>query len=387
MKIVHMCLANFFIDGRAYQENELVRQHVRDGHDVTVLASTENHDDRGRTVFVEPTTYTGAEGARVVRIPYHPWIPRFLAPKLRIHRNVSAMLEEMAPDVVIFHGLVGFELLTAVRFSREHPQVVLHADCHADYDNSARTFLSRYLLHGLYYRGIVRRALPELGGVLCTTMSVMQFVHQVYGVPEDRLEFFPLAGHPVPEDRYHRLRRQKRSELGLTSEHILIIQSGKQTRRKKLLESLEAFVDLPDDRFRLVIAGSLFDDIRSRAEVLISRDDRITFVGWQSVEDLNALLCAADVYLQPGTQSVTMQNSLCAHCAVVIDDVPSHRVYHCGNGWLINEQNTLKDIFHAIAEDPEQLEAMQSASFEFAKATIDYRKLATRLLSTRKAGH
>ena len=51
-----------------------------------------------------------------------------------------------------------------------------------------------------------------------------------------------------------------------------------------------------------------------------------------SVEELNDLLCGTDVYLQPGTQSVTMQNSLCARCAVVIDDVPSHRIHHEGIG-------------------------------------------------------
>ena len=41
MKIAHICLSCFYIDGFSYQENELVRQNVSDGHDVLVITSTE----------------------------------------------------------------------------------------------------------------------------------------------------------------------------------------------------------------------------------------------------------------------------------------------------------------------------------------------------------
>jgi hypothetical protein len=44
MKIVHMCLSCFYIDGYFYQENEIIRQNVDDGHDVVVIASTESYD-------------------------------------------------------------------------------------------------------------------------------------------------------------------------------------------------------------------------------------------------------------------------------------------------------------------------------------------------------
>ena len=66
MKIAHICLSNFYVDGFGYQENDLVREHVAAGHDVLVLASTETI--RGdRTTHGEPGSYLGGDGAQVIR--------------------------------------------------------------------------------------------------------------------------------------------------------------------------------------------------------------------------------------------------------------------------------------------------------------------------------
>lgn len=380
MRIIHLCLASVYVDGRSYQENELIRQHVSDGHEVLVVASTENHDPRGRTVFVEPGDYLGEEGARVLRIPYRAMLPGRLGPKLRAHPGVRGILDDFAPDSILFHGLCGWELLTVAAYGEDNPSVLVYADCHADWNNSARSFLSREILHKRFYRAIVQKALPRLRKLLCTTPGVMDFAEEVYQVPRERLELFPLAGHPVPDERYGPARRRARARHGVQDGQILFVQSGKQTRRKKLLESLRAFAQVPDPRFRLVIVGSLFDDIRSEAEALIAADPRVSFAGWQSVEELNDLLCGADVYLQPGTQSVTMQNSLCARCAVVIDDVPSHRIHHEGNGWLINPEQPLEAILREISQGPERIGPMGDASYRIAKERLDYAVLANRVL-------
>jgi hypothetical protein len=39
MKIVHICLACFYVEGMGYQENLLPKYHVKQGHQVTVLTN------------------------------------------------------------------------------------------------------------------------------------------------------------------------------------------------------------------------------------------------------------------------------------------------------------------------------------------------------------
>ena len=68
MKICHMCLSCFYIDGYSYQENELVRQNVLDGHEVFVIASTETYAEDRTLSYIRPGDYEGGEGAPVCRV-------------------------------------------------------------------------------------------------------------------------------------------------------------------------------------------------------------------------------------------------------------------------------------------------------------------------------
>lgn len=104
MKIVHLCLSSFFIDDRLLSRNKRVRQHVVDGHEIPVIASTEVQDDKENIVYVAPRNYIGAEGTRVIRLPYRHGLSHAIARRLRTHPNVFAQLQEIAPDVIMFHG-------------------------------------------------------------------------------------------------------------------------------------------------------------------------------------------------------------------------------------------------------------------------------------------
>ncbi len=380
MKIAHLCVSNFYIDGYSYQENELIAEHVRQGHEVKVIASTETIGKDGKLTYVKPATYMGEEGAIVHRLDYIKWLPHKIARKLRIHVGVYKKLEEFRPEVILFHSLCGWELLTVARYKKAFPDVLLYADSHEDWHNSARSFLSREILHKRYYGPILRRALPQIEKLLCISLETMDFVEEVYRVPRERLEFFPLAGHPVPNSTYKKTRKMIRNKLGLKDNNIMFVQSGKQTKRKKLIESLKSFTANKDPNFRLYIAGVLSDDIKKEAEELIAKDDRVKFLGWKKADELTELLIAADVYLQPGTQSVTMQNSMCAHCAIIIDDVKSHAPYLKGNGWLINKNNSLTNIFKDVSKRKVELAKMQEISYKIAKDMLDYSILAKRVL-------
>lgn len=379
MKIAHLCLSNFYIDGFAYQENELVRQNVLDGHDVVVIASTESYGKNRELTYVAPGTYVGAEGAKVVRLPYRKWLPHKVMKKLRMHPRVYALLVREKPDVILFHSLCGWELLTVKNYKAEHPAVRVYADSHEDFNNSARSVLSKYLLHGVYYRSVLRRALGSIEKVLCISIETIDFVRDFYGVPAEKIEFFPLGGFVYEDQDYQRIRELARSTFEIEEHQVLLVQSGKMDATKKVLESLRSFTKIDNPRLRFVLAGHLHEDVAGEANAIMKKDGRIRFVGWKSTEDLRALLCAADVYVQPGTQSATMQMSLCARCAVILDDVPSHTPFVDGNGWLIGKNVSLDDALKDAPTSPDRLIVMSRKSAEIAARLLDYRNLAARL--------
>lgn len=379
MKIAHLCLSCFYIDGYSYQENELVRQHVMDGHDVVVIASTEVFDENRQLNYRQPGEYMGTDGARVIRLPYRRGLPHSLMKKLRMHPGVENLLAREAPDVILFHGLCGWELLAVKRYKSSHPAVRIFADSHEDFNNSARSFVSRHLLHASYYRPILHRALDSIEKVLCISTETMDFVRDFYKVPSDRLEFYPLGGKVLDDGEYAHLRAGSRARHAVADHQVLFVQSGKMDRTKKLLEALRAFGKTPDERFRFILAGHIHEDIAEEVEQLMRNDPRVQFIGWQSSDELRELLCAADVYVQPGTQSATMQMSLCSRCVVILDDVPSHQPYLDGNGWLLNARTSMEDVLARISADPDQLKEMSKRSTQVAIQLLDYRMLAARL--------
>ncbi len=378
MRIVHICLSSFFIDGHLYQENELVIRHVADGHDVTVVASTETYDTAGRVTYVQPGRYTGVEGATIIRLPYRWSALPLLARKLRAHPGLVSILEGIEPDVIMFHGCAAWELRNVSRYVRRRPQVIFHIDTHADAGNSARGWFSREILHRRYYGKILKDAMSVSGPLLYVATSAMDFAAEVYGISRERMEFYPLGGSIPSHDDYKRMRKLCRERLNLTDSDILIAQSGKQGREKMLAQSLRAFSRVENPRLRFVIVGVLQEEIRQECETLISADSRVRFLGWQNASLLTELLCGADIYLQPGTQSATMQHSLCCRCAVILADIPSHQPYLRGNGWLVRDEagieRSMREASIAIVDK------MSLESERVAHALLDYRILSKRVL-------
>ena len=294
MKICHVCLSCFFVDGRLYQENELVIQHIADGHEVTVIASTETHDSAGSITYANEGAYVGVEGANIIRLRYRRWLPGLLMRKLRMHPGLPRLLRSLSPDAILFHGAAGWELLNVARYAKDNPSCAFYIDSHTDFVNSAHGWLSRTILHGLYYQNILRHAIRVAGPLLCVSTSVMDFANKIYRIPMDNMEFFPLGGRPLDDSKYLSLRSERRHALGLSDANILVVQSGKQSRAKRLLESIGAFIRTKGDELRFIIAGVIQEDVRAEAETLIMSDDRIKFIGWQDGDALTSLLCAAD---------------------------------------------------------------------------------------------
>jgi len=373
MKIVHICLSNFYIDGYAYQENMLVAEHVRAGHDVHVLASTETFGPDGKLTYVTPSTYRSADGAMVERLPYRFGLVRKFAQKCRAYPGVRARLEKLAPDVIMFHGLSAYALLDVARYAKKNPHVVLYADSHVDFNNSARTFVSKWILHFLFYRPIFQMALPVIRTVFCITKETEFFTHSFYGCPAEKIELLPLGGHVLTDEEYTQLRNSSRAEHNWGDNLRIFVQSGKFDGKKRLLESLAAFSALPDQNIRLVLAGVFMDDIKEKAEELVANDARIIPLGWLDTQSLIKLLAGADIYLQPGSQSATMQMALCSRKPVIVDDVISHHTLISSNGWFVrSKQDLYNALVSAVNIEKSQLEVMSRESLKVAVTMLDY---------------
>lgn len=395
MKIVHCCLSNYYVDNYNYQENVLSRQNKWDGHQVLIIASTEIFVD-GKVAYTTPKKYLNEDGIEVIRVPYKKILPHAIMKKVRAYDNVYNLINDYKPDVIFFHGMLAKELLTIVEYKKRHPLVKVYGDYHADYTNSARNLLSKYVLHKMYYKRIIQGSVPWIEKIFCITISTINFVSEMYQVPYEKLEFYPLGGEIFADSIYEQKRNHIRESLEVKENDILFVHSGKMDKYKRTVELLEAFTKVKNDHFKLVIIGVFLDNIQEKIQRILDEDKRVVYVGWKDSKELVDYLCAADMYLQPGSQSVTMQNAMCCSCALMIYPVISHEPYLHGNGFYVNraedlpeleiknklknvETSAIEDVFEKIANQPEILEGMKKQSLKIAKEKLDYKKLAARI--------
>jgi len=351
----------------------LVAEHVRAGHTVHVLASTETFGPDGKLTYLTPSTYVGSDGAIVERLPYRfSGLPTF-ARKLRVYIGLTARLKKLAPDVILFHGLCSYALLEVAQYVKATPGVVLYADSHEDFNNSARGWVSKWILHFMYYRTIFQLSLHAIRKVFCITKETEFFVNDFYGCPKAKSELLPLGGKIFTDEEYVSLRKTVRSQYQWSDDLRIFVQSGKFDSAKRLLDSLAAFNALANSNVRLVLAGVFMDDIKEQAEELLRNDQRIINLGWLDTQQLTALLVGADVYLQPGSQSATLQMALCCRKPVIAADVTSHRVLISSNGWLVSSKQGLSDALTSAALiQKSELDVKSAQSAKLAARLLDY---------------
>ena len=384
MKIVHFALSCFYIEGYKYQENILPTIHAQSGHEVLVVASCVSFEEKGNNSLIKPTKYVSKDGFNVIRVPYRPPFNKGALCRVRSYVGVYDILDSFAPDIIYFHGCSAWELNTVVRYIKRHREVVLFLDNHGDKYNSATTWFSRVIQHKMFYRPVLRRALPYTEKVLCPSIECMDFCREIYGVPEDKLEFYPLGGMVIDQEERDAIGGKLREEEKIDSDTVIFTHTGRMCSEKRTLEIIDAFSATTDPRFHLWIIGVLMDDLKEAALEKIKKDERITYLGWKKGEELYKYLCATDCYVQPGGQSATMQNAICCGCAVMLFPFKSHQPFLKGNGYFVSTEQDMVNAFEDISAHPEKIAEMRKKSYVVAHELLDYKKLAARVCITRK---
>lgn len=378
MKIAHVCLSGAFTEGMGYQDNFLVDLNAADGHEVLVVSDCKKFVN-GALKRVPPEDSRLASGARLVRLPLRKVGPPAISERLRICPGLSPLLESFEPDVILYHGVVGFGMIDVARYKRRHPNTKLYLDSHEDYNNSALNLISRLLQYKILTRLILNQALPDIDKIFYISLECGTFLRKMYDVPPDLLEFYPLGGIVVDEGKRARTRRNVRQALSLNDEQIVCLHSGKLDPLKRTTEILKAFQLERNSRLVLLIAGQMAPEIEPEVRGAMESDPRIRFLGWKSAAELSNLMCASDLYIQPGGQSASLQLAICTGLPILVAPYASHTPFVNENGAFIDNAEDISEKLREWYARPAIFAEMSAASYRIARDLLDYKKLAARL--------
>lgn len=379
MKIAHIGLASYFTERMSYQDNQLSDQNARDGHEVLVVSNAAKYVD-GKVVETGYEDRCLENGVRLVRLPFRKILNRSLSDKLRVVDGLYELLEGFAPDVILSHNLAYWSVLDVIRYKKNHPEVKLYADTHTSVYNSGRNWVSLNIQHRILYRFLTQRALPHLEKYFYVGAIEREFSKENYGVPLERMEYFPLGGNPPEENEYLEKRAKRREELELAEDELLLLHSGKLDALKRTAELLKAFSAVPELKAKLAIIGSVPESEKQTLLPLMEENPRVIYLGWKLAPELLEYLCASDLYCQPGSVSATLQNAVCCGCPVMTyPHLPYTEDLDFGNLLWVKTQEDMETVFRDLAAKRTNLETLREGSRRCAGELLDYKSLAARL--------
>lgn len=381
MRILHLCLACFYIDNYNYQENVLPRISKEKGREVKIIASTETFLDNRRLGYTDPGSYITEYGVPIVRLPYKKVLSDRLSAKLRFYKGLYKEIESFKPDIIFSHDLSFCSLPIVVKYLRENPKVCFLADTHTAYYNSGRNWISLNLLHKMIYKPIIKKAIPYLKKYYYIAPAERDFSTEVYNIPKSIMEYLPLGGVIPDESEKEKLRVKYRKELGMTDEEFLFIHSGKLDELKKTVMLLKAFSANKILKAKMVIIGSIADSIKDDVMALINGDKRIEYLGWKDSEVLLDYLCASDLYCQPGSPSATLQNAICCGSAVMAMPMEGYKMLDEGNFVWVDSEESIENAFSNISEGKINIEVLKRNSVISAKKYLNYEDMEQRIIN------
>ena len=269
---------------------------------MTVIASFESYDETGRAcLLTEEKTYFSDDGIKIIRLGYNKKFKR-LAIKLKKYHGVYSLLYDEQPDIIFTHGLQFWDLTEVIRYKKKHMDVMIFADNHADYINSAHGFLSKNFLHKTLWRYKIQRAIPYIDKFFGVTPLRCDFLNDMYGIPLDKIELLPLGvdDDNIPQDRII-VRQSIREKLNLPEDAFVFFTGGKIDSKKNTDKLLQALEKLHNNRVYLIICGVITPEMEQIIIPMIT--DNVRYLGWCGTEVVMNCMLASDAACFPGTHS------------------------------------------------------------------------------------
>lgn len=388
MKILHICLASFYIDNYSYQENLLPKFHKKLGHEVEIIASMQSFDRNGETSYIEKTShsYLNENGIKVTRLQYKHSNPQLQ--RLRHYIGTSEAVAAVSPDIIFCHGCQFGDMPVIVDYVKAHPNVKLYIDSHADYSNSASNWVSLHILHRIIWRHEAQLALPYTERFWGVLPARVDFLEENYKLPKEKCELLVMGGD---DDEVIRASdpasvAKTKKRFGYTDNDFVIVTGGKIDEAKtQVLSLMEAVAEMAE-RVKLLVFGPVVPSMKAEFEKWLTCD-RITYVPWANTSDSYDYFAVADLVTFPGRHSVYWEQAVAMGKPMLIKHWDGTTHVDCG-GNVVYTSGDDRASLEADLERlvlPEVLDGM-SAVAQRAKTRFLYSDIAKRSIQLASDG-
>lgn len=349
MKILHIHLTTgYFNDTMAYQENMLIKYHKILGHEVTLITGPYELIEN-RVVYVGKKQYINDDGVRVIRLQIVKGQTN--RTKLKKYKDVLYNIQKCAPDVIFSHGCQFVDILDIKKYAKKNRNVKIYVDNHADYSNSATTWVSRNILHKIIWRYFAKQIEPYTQKIYGVLPARVDFLIELYGLSQNKCELLvmgaddKLVSMAFQED----VKRNVRKKYNIDVADFLIVTGGKIDQWKKQTVLLEKAVNrMKRKNVKLLIFGSVIPELKE--QIMSLCNENIKYIGWLSVEDSYKVIGAADLAVYPGRHSTLWEQTAGQGIPMVVKHWEGTHHVDMGGNVKFLYRDSVKEICDTLEE-------------------------------------
>lgn len=303
MNITHICLCGPYTDGWNYQENLITKYQVKNGHEVSIIASQFEWNKNGQVVKNENTEYVNNDNCKVYRLKIKNEKDIFY--KLKYYEEIYETIKKTAPNIIFIHNVQFLNIKEIAKYAKNN-NVKIFVDNHADFSNSGKNIVSKYILHGIVWRHMAKVIEPYTTKFFGVLPARVDFLRNIYRLPTNKCELLVMGADDELVEKYSndKLKEKLRTDAEIVKDDFLIVTGGKIDRFKlQTLLLMKAIKNINNKNIKLLVFGSIEKEIKAKFDELCD-ENKIQYLGWANEEQSYSFFSMADLVVFPGRHSV-----------------------------------------------------------------------------------
>jgi glycosyltransferase involved in cell wall biosynthesis len=386
-KILHLCIANFYIEGQEYQENVLPRKHKQAGNDVYIVTSQYTFNEKGEAFFRgrQPEEYINKEGIKVSIIAYNKMFGfKDINANYRIYEGLYSKIDEIRPDIIFCHGPQTFSMGQIKRYMKRNKNVVLYVDSHADFRTAPVNTFKKYILQRFIWGSRARQIAPYTKKFWGTLPDRVVYLQKIYRIDKEKTDLLIMGGDVTKKTNKEKLiiRNRIREQFGIAENVFLICTGGKIDKQKNIHLLLGAMSNIKSKDVKLLVFGQANNEMRNIIDSY-SSNDSMKMIGWIPSSECYDIFYASDLAVFPGTHSVLWENACTCELPIVVKRWQNTEHIDVGGNCKFLDEDSVDEIANVIDDivsNKTVYQRMLEVSVRKCYDVFSYEKIARRAI-------